>query len=58
MMEEKTDRGPNNPYTGEVLTDEVLLKAGADNIEHVNVANVQLVYFSLIFTFFTPLTIS
>ena len=32
-----------NLYTGEVYTDEVLMKAGADDIQEVNVANVQLV---------------
>lgn len=37
--------GAENLYSGDVYTDEVLMKAGAENIEDVHVANVQLVRF-------------
>lgn len=35
--------GAGNLYSGEAYTDDILMKAGAENIEEVNVANVQLV---------------
>lgn len=35
--------GAENLYSGDAYTDEVLRKAGAENIEEVDVANVHLV---------------
>jgi Trk K+ transport system NAD-binding subunit len=35
--------GAQNLYSGDAYTDEVLMKAGAENIEEVDVANVNLV---------------
>jgi hypothetical protein len=47
--------GAGNVYTGEAYTDEVLMKAGAENIEEVNVANVHLVGCPFSLCFFNKL---